>query len=487
MKLQRATLGTRYAKVALYGKGKTGKTTTGALLSLALTSLPGTPKSVAMYDTEGGSDFVIKHFDAVEVPLYVTKARSFQTLKEFIDAAEREKVGVLLVDSLTHVYKDLVEAHVRAQSEKVQRACQKSIPMWLWGRIKKEWATFVDWMLNAQLHVVTNGRAGDTYKEAPNGEFVVVGEHMSAEKNFEFEPHLVCSFRRVEDPDGGPDLREVTVEGDRADAIDGHRWTWSRNPNLDEVRQRFQGHLDWLAAAEHSTTVDMTTSVAEGLPDDEGPSFNQADRAECEICLEEIKGAFVSAGYNMRTDIGKRLFTQVLQRVFGTISWKQVQGMPLDDLQAGRARIFRWLSQDPSGIHEGKVVHSAHAGELDVPGASPWRIVRLGKFEEFAPKVVKGRVVLDELRVGGRLVSSPVPGDASGRFDLCGEDDDIEAVAENGEPVFEHWAHFNSDLNIQPASESAAGTEHPDPTLKGDLEEMEIDGANPTPDEEPTT
>src|SRR6185312_2013608 len=100
------------------GKPGSGKTLTASLFALGLVrhlraiGSPLADKPVFYYDTEGGSDFVIDHFNNVGVDLHQAKTRLFADLVKAVEIAEQQ-ASVLIIDSITHPWQELQESFLK--------------------------------------------------------------------------------------------------------------------------------------------------------------------------------------------------------------------------------------------------------------------------------------------------------------------------------------------------------------------------------------
>ena len=131
--LKKATNQIAAAKVGIYGEAGTGKTRTATEIAVGLANIdPSNPSPIAFFDTEGGSDFMLKICHAHGVELFSAKARSFADLMAFMREA-RAMGAVILVDSISHTWDDLRESY----EKKLRR--KQGLEIWDWGVIKPMW------------------------------------------------------------------------------------------------------------------------------------------------------------------------------------------------------------------------------------------------------------------------------------------------------------------------------------------------------------
>ena len=154
--LKKAVNQTAYLKAGFMGFAGSGKTFTASQLAIGLAKDIGDNKPVAFFDTETGSDYLIKEFENAGVELLVVKTRSFRDLLGFLKEAE-SACSVAIIDSITHVWQELMEAYAKRNNRRNGLLFQD------WGKLKTEWRQFTDLYLNSSLHVIMCGRAGYEY------------------------------------------------------------------------------------------------------------------------------------------------------------------------------------------------------------------------------------------------------------------------------------------------------------------------------------
>src|SRR5262245_17236753 len=96
--LKKAQIEQASAKVGIFGRQGSGKTTTAALIAIGLSKTYHKGAPVAALDTENGSDYLVPIFEAEGVPLLVVKSRAFKDMKDGLREAEREGCCAYLVD-----------------------------------------------------------------------------------------------------------------------------------------------------------------------------------------------------------------------------------------------------------------------------------------------------------------------------------------------------------------------------------------------------
>lgn len=323
---------TAYLKAGLLGFAGSGKTFTAASLALGLSKDLGDKKPVAFFDTETGSDFMISRFKDAGVELLVAKTRSFRDLLAFMPEAE-QSCSVAIIDSISHVWTELLEAYVK----KLRRS--NGLLFQDWGPIKQEWRGFTDLYLNSKMHVVLCGRAGYEYdfetNEAGKKELVKTGTKMKAETEMGYEPSLLLEMERVPSEEGfKPGTRSgwthrCYVLKDRTTRMNGQAID---NPEYES----FRPVISFLNIGGEHMGVD-TSRNSEGLF--ESPDSLSERKRQVVIVLDEIIAAFVEGGISGQSEVAKKAKVRLMREAFGTPSWAAVEAMSLENLRGGLAKL----------------------------------------------------------------------------------------------------------------------------------------------------
>ena len=322
---------TKYLKVGIMGFAGAGKTRTASLLARGLAGMGDTKRPVAFFDTETGSDFVKPLFDEEGIEMFVAKTRSFADLLTFM--REAEEVGaVALIDSITHVWQDVLTAYQR-------RFKRTRLRFNDWGPIKEQWRDFTDRYVNSQMHVVLCGRAGFEYdlEAGEDGkDLVKTGTKMKAETEMAYEPSLLLEMERVtadvQTFEKGKRSRWVHrcyILKDRNDVMNGH---FIDNPTFES----FKPVIDRLSLT--GRHVGVSTGSRTGDLFDSPESRGQRAK-QVEIVLELILDAFVRADMGGTSKEAKRAQVDNLTACFGTSAWTAIKGMRLEDLEAGYVKL----------------------------------------------------------------------------------------------------------------------------------------------------
>ena len=317
--LQPVTKSTSFAKMALFGFPKSGKTHTSAKVAIGLAKLIGSKKPVAFVDTEGGIDYVAPMFAKEGIEVLVARTRAFKDHIEVLKEAE-QKCDILVFDSVTHSWEDVQESY-KKKKNKTSLAFQD------WGIIKPTFSELANRVLVCKTHVILCIRAAWEWDYFENDEgkmeLYKVGTKMRLEATFAYEPSLLVEMERVKDD--RKLIHRAWVLGDRSDALDGKSFD---NPTFKD----FKPHFDFILAdgGEHAP-LDLSRNSEEMFDKDGSPKWKrEAERKT--IALEEIQGSMVKIwpGQSVADKTAKGDF---LDAAFGTRSWTAVEKRTLLELE----------------------------------------------------------------------------------------------------------------------------------------------------------
>jgi hypothetical protein len=337
--LQEAT-GDGYLKAGFLGFQGSGKTFTAVELAIGVIKFFKLDGPIAMYDTEKGSVYVRERIrKELGRPLLVAKSRSLDDLMTFAREVE-ESHAIAIVDSITHVWREVCESYLKERMEAHRRKGYKNISNRLefsdWSTIKGRWAAWPDWYLNSAAHVIVCGRAGFEYDmdkdEDGKKELIKTGIKMKVEGEFGFEPSLLIEMQReyVTDKRGHlSDKREVInraiILKDRFSLIDGMT---CEDPTFDF----FKPHVELLTPGAH-TAIDTSQRTKFGLSD-QGDDWGREKNTR-EVLSEEIQAALVRV-WPSQTGDDKRAKSDALARYWGTSSWKKISELtPSPQMRSG--------------------------------------------------------------------------------------------------------------------------------------------------------
>ncbi len=327
---------TAYLKVGIQGFEGSGKTFLACSFAMGMSKIIGTPK-VAYFDTEKGSDFWVKKFAEKGIQLDVLRSRSFADLLTVMREAEEGKYSFLIIDSITHVWRDL--------SESYQSKCnKKSLNMRDWMILKTEWGQFTNRYVNSKLHIVMCGRAGYQYDhdedEDGKKEIVKSGTKMKAEGETGFEPDLLIETYKVNLADVLTDVKKkksargfinrCCVIKDRSDLMNGKI---IEKPKFDD----FIPIVKSLNIGGEGSTIQSVNS-SKALFDSPETSWSERQKQK-EIALEQIKEILILAEMDGTSADAKKKRTEKLIEAFGTSAWTAISNMDLDQLNTGVATL----------------------------------------------------------------------------------------------------------------------------------------------------
>lgn len=216
-------------KVGLYGKQGSGKTLTSLLWAEFLAKLDG--KRIAYIDTESGTDFYCQsiperscHPEAFDFDRIVT--RSIMEAAEAAESLDTSVYGVLVVDSVTHLWEAAREAYTG------KRMKNGEIPVYAWGDIKRPYKRLMAAFLNGNYHAIVCGREGVQMENDDDGVAQVVGTKMKAEGETPYEPHVLGRMVPEREPDGTYRVA-VFFEKDRSGILSGKTFY---EPNADVIK-----------------------------------------------------------------------------------------------------------------------------------------------------------------------------------------------------------------------------------------------------------
>lgn len=346
-----------FAKVGLFGFAGAGKTYTATEISIGLIKYleeresPLAKRPVFFLDTEQGSDWVAPRFAKAGIELRVARTRSFTDLLNAVPEAT-DNASVLLVDSLTHFWKDLLESYQR----KLRR---KRLQFQDWGIIKPEWGLFADAFVTSNLNIVLAGRAGFEYDyfedETGAKELEKTGIRMKAETEMGYEPSLVIYMDRHEEAEGHQVKRvwrSGTVLKDRSARLDGQRF---ENPTFDN----FRPHFEFLTFQDQHA-IDPSRN-SEGRFDISGRPDWKVREERKTIALDEI-AEVIKKHHPGQSAADKAARGDLMEEHFGTRSWKMLESLGLEAIEAGRGVLWLKLEGKPYTFQSPEAVI-----ETDIP------------------------------------------------------------------------------------------------------------------------
>jgi len=352
MKLKKFGTGQGYLKAGFLGFAKSGKSYTATLLAIELNRRIKSKKPVAYFDSEGGIEYIAPMIrEATGKPPIGVKSRAFADLLDVAKECEGGAAAILIVDSVTHVWREVCKAYllqVNKARQKMGRSKRSRLEFQDWAAIKEKWRQWTDYFLNSKLHIIICGRAGYEWdfqeREDSMGEthkeLVKTGVKMKVETEFGFEPSLLVEMQRIQVEDARTErfriIHRAIVLGDRFDVMDGQV---KDNPTGDW----FKPHLDMLVPGAENV-VDTAVKTDMGV-DERGDAEFVREKKEKAKLLEEIQGLIVEnlPGQSAKE---KKEKVAVLQECLGTRSWTAVEMMSLKSLKEGLQKVQKYFAPE---------------------------------------------------------------------------------------------------------------------------------------------
>lgn len=325
----------KFVKAAFGGFAGAGKSKTATDFVIGSYRDLGYTKPVLVIDNEKGSRFLIPAFRQAGIKALIKDTTSLQDVLTALDLLRAREIDYLFIDSLTKVW----YRYVREYLEKNRK---QFMELQDWGKLLPKWQeTFSDKFVDAQGSIVFTGRGGFSYEKEEDtkddsgrvkkGQFVKSGVKMKLAGETPFEPDLNIWMEQQQEigENGLTVWREAHVMKDRSGLIDGKVF---QNPTYQELAP-FVRYL-----------VDVPTGEVAGQTSSRnlapGDNFDGYDRkVKKDVALEEIAEE-LNKLHPGSTDAAKVARKDLLEKVFGTRSWKAVEVMSPDAVFEGRNKIW---------------------------------------------------------------------------------------------------------------------------------------------------
>lgn len=311
--LHKATPEMAYLKLGIYGEAGAGKTFTASSIAIGLNQFIKSKKPISFADTETGSDFVLPKFNAAKIELLVAKTRAFQDLLMIVDEAEKAS-DILLIDSITHFWNEVVDAYM--QKNELKRLRLKD-----WQPLKRTWREFTGKFINSKLHVIVCGRSADKWEEVEDEEdgakeLRKVGTKMRVETELSYEPSLLVEMEAIQlsPRTGGNYIHRAYVKKDRFDVIDGKIFD---DPSLAD----FMPHIMLLNLGGEHKAIEPGRSSQDMF---EKGNTGEQKMITREILIEKI-GNEIKLLYPGQSEGDKTARIKLMNQVFGTNSWVEIE------------------------------------------------------------------------------------------------------------------------------------------------------------------
>lgn len=354
------------AKVGAFGSQGSGKTTTLALLAIAVSKTFHAGAPVAMQDTEGGSDFLKPIFDAEGIKLYVRKSGAFSDMVPGLLEAEKMGCCSYIMDSVTHTWRELQDTYCAQMC--LRYKCEEyDIQFQDWRELKAQWGTWTYAFMNSPLHCFVAGRAGYEYDYQVNAkgkrELVKGDSKMKAEGEFGYEPSLLIEMEAVRKKTnnrhrGGSILHAAYVLKDRNRTLNGSVFEFQdinayKPGDWKLVYDKFSPHFTALNISGQQRA--MLPNTSEDLFDPTTNDTERQKRAQSrKIALEEIENLMGVVLWPGATTDAKRIKLSVLQVLFGVRSWAAVETKSLREIENGLWTLHEYERANTDALTEGE-------------------------------------------------------------------------------------------------------------------------------------
>lgn len=352
-----------YLKCGTYGEAGSGKTTTSSYLAIAISQQLGNKKPVGFFETEAGSDFLIKRFEEEGVELLRVKSHSLSDLIESAKEAE-QSCSILIVDSISHVWANLLESKLKAvnQARKAKNwDLIDNLEFQHYNDVKREWAKWTTFFLNSKMHIIVCGRAGDIWEHVTNEkgkkELQKGGTKMKAEKEFGYEPSLSIEMQRVSrgTKPGSGWIHRATVLKDRSDTINGRSFDFDKpkagykKGDWKGVYKAFEPAILALNLGATHNTIDESRTSQDLFAGSDGESTGSDNQRKRKIALEEIEGTLRALWPGQ--DVAGKTYRQALtEALFNTRSWTAVESKQLTELEPALKLLRRFEDKVTLGL-----------------------------------------------------------------------------------------------------------------------------------------
>lgn len=323
-----------YLKIAFEGFAGCGKTFTMANLAIGLHRRIESTKPIVVFDTEKAAKFLAPFFREHGIAVLHKESRSLADLEETMHRCANGLSDILMIDSITHVWENFLEAY-REKKKRTKLEFQD------WGIIKPTWKrNFSESFVRDPYHALMTGRAGYEYEDEKdeNGKRQIfkAGIKMKVEGETAYEPDLLVLMQRFEEvlTDKKKVWREATIIKDRSTLIDGLTF---KNPTYEDFAPAVERILE--APVSRALTPERD---AAGLVHDEDNRREFTRRRD--IALEELEGYLVSRFPGQSAE-AKRAKVDALEAAYGTRSWTAIQTMLPDTILDGLERVKLWWEE----------------------------------------------------------------------------------------------------------------------------------------------
>lgn len=342
-------------RIGAFGPEKSGKTTTIALLLLAMSVKFHNRAPVVVTDTEPGWHFLKPIFDLEKVPLIIRTTPTFKSMVRDLSFAQEEGACGWAIDQLGVPWMELQESFKSANAG--------FIPINRWGDIRQLWREYTVGFRNANLNTAALGRLKNVSEEIEinnTGEtkLMKTGTEMKAggSESFGYEPDLLLEFsleRKAKRKQGvlhegeGRMVHRVDVIGDRTWALNGMVGRFSDKSGYqvggyNKVWEFFEPHFKRMQlVGEQAKIVEGETSRE--LITESGSSAYHENRSRRDIMVAEVSATLDMLWTGTKQEM-KTMRTRAIERVFGFKTKEAMERVNLQTIERG-LRIFQSFEQ----------------------------------------------------------------------------------------------------------------------------------------------
>jgi len=333
-------------KVGWYGSQGSGKTTSAALFSIALSKEIYGGAPIMVTDSEPGWQFLKPIFAVEGVEMIQRTQPTFKAMVANIQEAEKLGCCVYNIDSLTVIWQEIM------QSFKAKGSGFISIDKW--GDIKQLWNSYTTLFLNSVMCCNALGRLGNEMEEVQDERqpgkttLVKVGTKFKAGggESFGYEPHLLLELsleRKTKVRAGsrlegeGRMVHRVDVLKDRTWALNGKVIRWSDTPGYKKggyktVWESLKPHFDRVQLTMAHVKLqsgDSTSLIADSGQSDWYEKKQRKDvlAAELHAAMELLWGGTAKEAKHMRL--------KVFEHIFGFLSKEAADAASLTVIERG--------------------------------------------------------------------------------------------------------------------------------------------------------
>lgn len=335
MALQPLTNDRPFVKMAFTGFAGDGKTFTAALIAAGLHKLIGSKRPIAFFDTEKASQALVPFFANQGIQVLVdNQNRSLAALNQTIKECEEGAADILIIDTITHVYEEFMNAYIENKRRNGKSA---KLEFQDWGVIKPRWKEeFSNFFVKANLHIIFTGRAGYEYGQEKNEdtgkrEIYKSGIKMKADAETAFEPDIYILMEKEMDlfSDDKKVFRTGLVLKDRTTLIDG----LTLNKDGKSKGPTFEEFLPAISALLNGTVSNSTREalIYDKFEDDDKKALIKYQKNNI---MGEVDGYFALMGLGT-SQSDKQIKGWTLKQIFNVTSNDKLNDLPIDDLQQG--------------------------------------------------------------------------------------------------------------------------------------------------------